>query len=300
MISKHNINSSVWVDLASPSKEELELVSRDYDLENLIKDDLAVPTPKSRNYEGNKFLYAVFHIPIFKHSGKDRTQEIDFCIGRHVLVTARYDAIDALHKFEKETEVEEILGKSEFKHSHIFFHMMSEIQASLSDELSYMSDWIMKIEDSIFKGKEKEMVFAISEASRNMLNFRKIIEPHLDSLRFLKTEGEKRFGPSFKTGSLLLIENLERINAIAKNNLDMLIELRETNNSLLSTKQNEVMKTLTVLAFMTIPASVIASIFNMSVDLPLVDRTDAFWIIIGGMIGLSLCMFTFFKIKKWL
>jgi magnesium transporter len=82
---------------------------------------------------------------------------------------------------------------------------------------------------------------------------------------------------------------------------DSLHELRETNNSLLSTKQNEVMKILTIMAFITFPLSLFASIFGMNtVYLPIVGNQYDFWIITGGMVIATVAFFTFFKKKKWL
>jgi magnesium transporter len=98
----------------------------------------------------------------------------------------------------------------------------------------------------------------------------------------------------------MLLLNLNRIQQILKNHTEMLAEIRETNNSLLSTKENEVMKSLTILAAITIPASIIASIFNMSVTLPLGDSPYAFWIIIGVMLSISVMMFLLFRHKKWI
>ena len=82
---------------------------------------------------------------------------------------------------------------------------------------------------------------------------------------------------------------------------EIVTELRETNNSLVSTKQNEIMKVLTIMAFITFPLSLIASIFGMNtIDIPLVGQ-DGDFVIIMGIMGVStLCMFAFFKYKKWI
>ena len=81
----------------------------------------------------------------------------------------------------------------------------------------------------------------------------------------------------------------------------MLDELRETNNSILTTKQNEIMKTLTILAFIVVPLATLSQIFGMNVThTPLVGLPYDFWIIIGIMLGLALAMFGYFKYKKWI
>ncbi len=302
MITRHSIkNGFLWIDLSTPTAPEINSLSEEYGFTPAISEDLASPTPRPRFYEDGKLLYAILHIPVFKHSHTSRDgQEIDFIIGRNVCITVRYENIDALYKFQKEAETQEILGKGHLEHSHIFFNLMQEIYATLFDELAFIEDWISSIEKKIFLGLEREMVLSISEASRTLLNFRKSTEPHKEILEFLKITGESRFGPSFKENMTLLLRILDRLNQTLKNHSEMLGELRETNNSLLSTKENEVMKTLTVLAAITIPASIIASLFNMSVELPFANTPHEFWIILGVMALISASMFLFFRYKKWI
>lgn len=301
MISRYDIHDFSWIDLQSPDEFEIRKIEGEYNLEYFAAHDLKSPTPRPRirAYESGKFLCAVMHIPAFKHTHQSEApQEIDFVIGRNMLITARYEPIDALLKFEKKAEFEDILGKKDYR--HIFIPMMQEIQNCLFDELAHIEGWIDSIEENIFAGRQKQMVLNISEAGKNLLNFRRTIKPHKEILDFLKTEGGEKFGKLFGNGVEELLSTWERLDEIAKNQLDMLLELRATNDSILSTGQNEVMKTLTILASMTIPASIIASIFNMSVTLPLVDNPNAFWIIIGCMVFFSSSMFIFFKYKKWI
>jgi magnesium transporter len=80
-----------------------------------------------------------------------------------------------------------------------------------------------------------------------------------------------------------------------------LSELRETNNSLLSTKQNEVMKIFTILAFVTFPLSLVASIFGMNTKyIPIVGHQYDFWIVMGMMTFATILMFIYFKYKRWI
>ena len=77
---------------------------------------------------------------------------------------------------------------------------------------------------------------------------------------------------------------------------DTLAELRETNDSLLTTKTNETMKVLTVMASLALPAAIIASVFGMNTKAPI----DNFWVIVGGIAAFTALLFVFFKYKKWM
>ena len=81
----------------------------------------------------------------------------------------------------------------------------------------------------------------------------------------------------------------------------MAVGLRETNNSLLTTKQNEVMKVFTIMAFVIFPLSLVAGIFGMNTAyIPIVGLPGDFWMVMGIMVVLGVLFLSFFMYKKWL
>lgn len=302
MIIKYQKKYSTWIDVSLPHRDEVDAIMREYSIDSVVGRDLLHPTPKPKVLAINDKIYTVFHIPVFKnsHAPGASSQEIDFVIGRKILISVRYDTIDALYKYTKEVEVKELLDREDGG-DHVFVDIMVEIYKSLFDELSFIEDRLSEIEKRIFRGEEKQMVERISEAGRDLLNFRRIIEPHGDMLHDLRLLGVEVLGKKFNGEMDALIDEWQRLLKTIDNHRNFISELRETNNSLLSTKQNEIMKTLTIMAFVTFPLTLITSIFGMEIDnKPLVDAPHAFWIIIAGMVALTACFFLFFKYKKWL
>lgn len=290
-----------WTDLNSPTKEELDSLVLAQNMDPLIAKDLLAPTPKQYAKEFGEAIYAVIHIPSFRHShSQSFEQEIDLIITKNSLITARYDSIDAIHHFGKQIEVEQILNKDR-ANSHMLFGLMKEIYKFLGDEIEYMKDWMKEIEKNIFEGHEKDMVFSISQANRNILSFRRTIGPHRAVWSKLLEISKESFGEKFYKDTKTLLEELDRLDIDIKNIYDMLDELRATNDSILSTKQNEVMKIFTILAFVTLPLSLISSLFGMNASsMPLVENPYGFWMVLGIMIFTGLAMFSFFKYKKWI
>lgn len=300
MIITRPFMGEVWIDLNSPTKEELDSLILTEHLDPLIARDLLSPTPKQYAKEFENAVYAVIHLPIFRHSRSiNLEQEIDFIILPNGVVTTRYDSIDALHHFAKQIEVDAILKKE--KGGHLFFGITKEIYRFLFDEVEYMKDWVRDIEKNIFDGREKEMVFSISAASRNLLSFKRIVGPHELIWRSLISLEKLNLGEQFTKDAKILLEEWSRLLAEVKNLSEMIDELRETNNSILSTKQNEVMKFFTILAFIMLPLTLITSIFGMNTRyIPLIGIKHDFWIVLSGMGITSLVMYLYFKYKKWI
>ena len=300
MVTTRSFMNQSWIDLNSPTKEEVDSLVLTQNIDPIVAKDLLTPTPTQYTEDKDGIIYLVLHIPFFDHTKRTSDiREIDFIISKDSLVTARYDSIDALHYFAKQTEVNEILNKEE--DSHMFFGLMKNIYEGAANELSYTEDWLRDIERKIFEGKEKEMVFSISNAGRNLLNFRKTLEPHGAILEIIRDAGAEKFGNKFGKQAKTILDEWRRIMKIVGNQIDLVTELRETNNSMLSTKQNEIMKQLAIMGAILLPLTLIGQLFGLSVrSFPLINNPNAFWLVLAIMAVVGLVMLAFAKIKKWM
>ena len=229
-------------------------------------------------------------------------QEVDFIVGKNFVITVRYDTVDAIDKFAKIIEVNSILdrGIEENCTTLLFFGIVGQIYQSLANELDYIESRISIIEQAIFAGREKDMVFALSEVGRNLLNFKKSTDFHNELLSSLENFGRTIFDEHFSYHTRKIQDEFAKIKNLLSTNIESIRELRETNDSILSTKQNETMKTLTIMAFVTFPLTLVAAIFSMDTKYtPIVGMQNDFWIVMSIIVFAGLCMFGFFKYKKW-
>jgi magnesium transporter len=244
----------------------------------------------------------VLHFPALRHSHKTREQEIDFIIGKDFLITTHYDVIDPLHKFAKIFEVHSIVDKTPFDHAgFLFFAMLKKLYKAVEHEVEYVRHDLSVIEEHVFSEHQLEMVAAISRSARDLLNLRQVVEPHREVLHTLESEGPKLFGEDFVVHLRTLSNEYYRVHNHIMRETESLHELRETNNSLLTTRQNETLKIFTIMAFITFPLSLIVTILSMNtVHNPIRGLPYDFWIVISIMGIVSLMMVWYFRNKKWM
>ena len=306
MINKISYKEAQWVDLNNPDQEEIKSVAEEYGIEDpVVSHELTSPSIKPRVELHKKYIYLIIHFPVFKHTHLKDTnvQEIDFLINKNSVITTRYDTIDALHKFSKIMEVDSILNKEgeETGVDFIFFGILKEAYQSLIEELDYVEDWLDDIEKKVYTGDEKEMVIALSNVARVLLDFKKTIDTHQELLEALEVAGKKLFGDKFSHYTKIIMSEYLRAQRQIKSHMEQVAELRETNNSLLSTKQNEEMKFLTVIAMIALPLSIITSLFQVdTIARPLIGTRYDFWILIGILAIVGLSVWSVFKYKKWI
>lgn len=303
MLVRTQHKTITWIDLESPTHAEVHKIVNEFGIDPFTADELLLPSPKPRAEFHSSYVYTILHFPALRHTHKSLEQEIDFVIGKDFLITVHYDTIDSLHKFSKQFEVATILRyANETEHAgHVFCSLMQKLYRAVEYEVDFVHSDLSLIEEDIFNGREVAMVGSISRSARDLLNLRQTIEPHREMLRTLEEDGPAFFGQDFAPYLRALSNEYYRVHNHIMRHTDSLHELRETNNSLITTKQNEIMKIFTILAFVTFPLSLIASIFGMNTqDDPVVGRPYDFWIVLGIMAFATAMMFWYFKHKRWL
>ncbi|HEY4487783.1 MAG TPA: CorA family divalent cation transporter [Candidatus Paceibacterota bacterium] len=303
MHARHEYGDIVWIDLESPNALEVRQIAAEFDLAESVAEELISPTTKARSEFYSDYLYIVLQFPALKHSHKSAQQEVDFVIGRDFLITVRYDTIDQMHKFAKVFEAQAMLHTYQGgEHAgFLFYYILRKIYRGLDNELDYIRHELPLIEEHIFSAREVEMVAALSHTARGLLNLRQTIEPHREILRALEERGAVLFGEAFTSYLRELSSEYYRVHNHVVRATDSLHELRETNNSLLSTKQNETTKLFTIMAFFTFPLALLVEILAYKSPYnPISGRPFDFWIIVLLVLGGLFLMFLFFKHRKWL
>lgn len=305
MMHRRTYGEVTWVDIISPTQAEIREVMREFTLDPLIAEELLAPSVRTRVDVRETYFYLVLHFPAFKHLNptEGMETEIDFIVGKKWILTARYDEMDPLNDFSKMFEVEQILDHSDMgKHAgYVFYHMLVELYRTLRDELVHITSRLDSAEERIFQGYEKEMVVALSQISRDLLNYSQALDSHATILSTIESPGVALFGYTYARHVRSVFGEYERLIFSIKSCRASLVELRETNNALLTTKQNEIMKVFTILAFVTFPLTLFSSLFGMNTNYtPIVGHQFDFWIIVSIMIGVATLFFSYFKYKKWL
>jgi len=305
MIKKYINKSITWIDAEDPTTEEIRTLMDEYNINTDIARELQLPTYKEKIVMYKDYLYLVLHFPALRHTHKNNTteQEIDFIVGKNFIITTRYESIDALERFAKNFELNSILKKGlmEDNAGYVLYYMIKELYRAMSDEVDSINDTLKQVEKNIFKGKEKDMVTEVSKANRDLINFNHTILTHREVLISLKEAGSKLFDKGFVENLLKIINEYHRIEKVLINNIDFLRELRNTNDSLLSSKQNETMKLLTVITFIALPFSIITGFFQMNaVNTPLIGHPNDWQIIVTTELIMVTIFFIFAKLRRWI
>ena len=106
------------------------------------------------------------------------------------------------------------------------------------------------------------------ERKQEIISYRKIIKPERATLRLLERRVERFLPEELDLYFDDIVDGAERIWDLLDNYKEVVEALESTNESVISHRQNDVLRVLTVFSAILLPMTLIASIFGMNVDFP--------------------------------
>ena len=304
MISTYEYKGLTWVDLESPTEEEIVHVMEKFNIPVLVGEEIHKKNSQSKVNLYSNFIYLILHFPQIGHTttNKNNEQEIDFIIGNNFIITAHYEFIDSLHEFSKTFEVDAVLEKRmDIDHpGFLFFHLLKTLYTHSRYQLHDINTLLKDAEKKVFEGSEASMVITISHINRILLNFRQVFRFHKEILNSFEMISKRFFGDNFSYYVSEIVGEYNKTQTILDGHKEILDDIRDTNDSLLANKTNETMKILTIITFLISPITVISSVFMMNTNFSLINTEMQFYVIIGAMVVTSIAIFIYFKLKKWL
>src|SRR5680860_343072 len=297
MIKQFKYKNVTWVDLTSPTQEEVENISKEFKIHPVAAGELRDISQRSKIDIYDDFIYLILYLPNHTNNTKiENTNdhndvEIDFIIGKDFLVTTTYKEIDSMQEFGKILETNNLLEKDKKKTQagYLFYYIIKHLYQSLERNLQLINHNLKKAENQIFTGQEKEMVVVLSSINKKLLDFRGTLKSHQGVLATLEASGQDFFGDKFNSYILSIKNEFNKVWYALENSREYFNELRQTNESLLQIKTNEATKTFTMLAFITFPLSLLVAVFGLRTDgTPLIDIKYGFWYLSGIIIALIL------------
>lgn len=303
MISKYNYKGLIWIDLESPTNDELSHIMEEYSIDSVVVEEMRNASLQSKVDLYSNFIYLILHFPqISHHESKGLEKEIDFVIGKNFIITTHYEFIDSLHEFSKTFEVSAILEKNiEVEHAgFLFFSLIKTLYTHSRHQLNDVNILLKDTEKKIFEGREGQMVATISNINRTLLDFRQALRFHKEVLNSFERAARNFFGEKFVYHTSAIIGEYNKTQSILDSHKEILDDLRDTNDSLLANKTKETMKILTVVTFLISPITVISNIFVINSKFLKIENPNQYYLVILLMFVTSLIAFIYVKRKKWI
>jgi magnesium transporter len=304
-LAEQRADGLTWIHLDAPTSDEAtELAARfgwhPLDIEDVLSKR---QRPKIDEYSEEGYLFAVLHFPVYdKAVQRLNAAELDFFVGQNYLVT--FPAVELLpvtRLFRRCQEDDELRAQLFSKGSgYLLYHVLDDLFDYCFPILDKIGHKLDSIEDDMFEGRAEDVVRDISNVKQEIISYRKIIKPERATLRVLERQVERFLPEDLELYFDDIVDASERIWDLLDNYKEVIEGLESTNESVISHRQNDILRILTVFSVVLLPLTLITGIFGMNVRFPGFDTASAWWGILGGMVATLAAVLGFFRYKRWL
>ncbi|MEK9186209.1 MAG: CorA family divalent cation transporter [Patescibacteria group bacterium] len=293
-----------WIDILNPTRADLEFLKKQHRFHPIILDELLHLSVRSRVEFYKTYLYLTYHLPIYdKKLRTSRRMEIDFLVTKEKVITIHYEDCEPIENFYRSLSnnthfKERALGENS---ARAVYYLIQEIINFSMRQIKHVEENISHITQEIFKRREAEMLEKISYVKRDILDYSIISHPQEILLNSFLEVGAKFWGDEVKIYLNDLIGDYYKVTQLLENYHQVIGSLEATNGQLLGAKTNAVMQRFTILAFLTVPLALFASLASVDfIGQFLAESHLRFWIIFGATGVIVIALVLLFRKKGWL
>jgi magnesium transporter len=291
-----------WVHLTAPTADEAEQLQHRFGWHPLDLEDVLSKRQRPKIDEYESYLFGVLHFPVYdKVVQRLNAGELDCFLGSDYLVTLpAVELLPVTRLFRRCYEDEELRASLFGKGSgYLLYHVLDDLFDYCFPILDKIGHKLDTIEDEMFEGRSEEVVRDISNVKQEIISYRKIIKPERATLRILERRTQRFLPEELEVYFDDIVDASERIWDLLDNYKEVVEGLESTNESVISHRQNDILRILTVFSVVLLPLTLISGIFGMNVDFPGFGSKEAWWVIVGVMVAVVAGLVGFFRYKKF-
>ena len=291
----------VWVDLQSGDPSSKATLEESFHFHQLAVEDALseLQYPKIEAYDG--VLYVILHgIDYAAGGARFTTHDIDFFLGPNFLVTVHGEGTRTInHLLDIALKNERLLAEGS---SSLLHRIVDGMVDRYEPEIDKLDDVLDELEKEVFGSPRRDVVRRILDLKRDVGSLRRVIIPQRDVVGRLARREFSAVDTELAYRFRDVHDHLVRYTDEALIFQDRITALLEAHLSNVSNRLNEVMKVLTIIATVFMPATLISGMFGMNLTIPAFPGGSGvqFWWVMGVMAAIGFGMMAWFRRHRWM
>jgi magnesium transporter len=289
----------LWIDLINPTEAELDRLQKAFEFHPLSIEDSSHFRQRAKidSYDGYLFITLYSH-HFDKETDEILDNELHVFLGSNYLVTIHRTPLPALSqaraRYERESEP--------YKKGPDFFLYLigDELVDSYFPLLDEVEGKIDELEEEIETDPSQRVMRAIFSMKQELIQLRKAAGPQREVFNALSTRHydliDKRLAVYFQD----VYDHIVRIYEMIETHRDLLGNALDAYYSATSTRLNEVMKRLTLIATIFMPLTVITGLGGVNFRHMPFDNPVAFGVLVASLVLVPLGMWLWFRSQRWM
>lgn len=318
-----NFQGLSFINVAEPTDFEMKYLKNTYYFNSLDLEDYVHKTqiPKveghkkydllvlrfpiiSENVPQDSHQYGVVHIPTFHTYIKKRrllSSYVNFFLAKEYVVVLHDGTLPQINHIFSLCQ-KTLHNRTEYMSKGSVFLAYKVIDALVDDcfpVINELTSTIDKIDKDLEYKQSQKTLEDISTTRRNLVVLHTMIKPILPLFGQLEEGKHKELNGLMQPFWGNVLDHLQKIMDRVEDNQELIEGISESNESLLSSHSNQIIKVLTIFSAVILPLTLLASIFGMNVDLPFATDPLIFWKLMALMVIGGCTMLIVLRFKRW-
>lgn len=293
-----------WVNIPKITDEAISFLESNYDFHELDIEDIQeiTQTPKLDVYKD--YIFLVMQFPQWNtDTNRVIRHEMAVFLGDGYLITVqRGESTEFKSFFNRCLQSDHIREEwMEGSSSYLLYNILEAMFHSAQPILNRIGKSLTALEEEIFDGdQDTEIIRALALHRRNILNFRRILDPQ----RYLISNLTHIRKPFMDQDIAIYIDDvrdyLNKLWSIVNGYKDTVNGLHTTVESLINQRTNKVISALTVVSASLLPLTLLTGFYGMNITLPYATNPTIVWGMFGVLIVLIATIILVMRQRNWI
>lgn len=296
----------LWLDLDTPTHDELQLIASEFGFHPLAVEDAARPHQRPKIDVYSNFYFLVFYdIDYIEDGDRIDERELDIFLGKNFLITVHYGSIE---------EISEVAGRFH-RNLERMDHGVGVLLYSLLDTIvdhyfpvvERIGARIEELELAVFEDGHRRNTRDIFTLKKELLNLRRAISPERDVVAVLSRRELPIISEPVGLYFQDVYDHTIRVTDTIDVYRDLLSSVLDSYHAMNANSLNEVMRVLASYSIILMSVTLIAGIYGMNFDpdvspfnMPELESRYGYVVTLLVMLGIGLGLYYVFKRKGWL
>ena len=286
----------LWVDIEGDVEEDVRRVAGILGFETESVSALLDPVTRPRL----NVLGEYFEIKVVALDEKDVPLELDLLAGRNWVATVHRGAVsfldDLRERLGPDTELGRINAPS-FLAALLDWHVGTYFTSveRLEHDVDQLDGRALQPNDP------QDVLRDLIDMRHRIASVRRTLAPHREVFAALARPDFEVIASSESAAHFrALIDRLERAISAVENVRELLIGSFDILMTRTGQRTNDVMRILTIVSVILLPASVLAGVMGMNFQLGLFEDLRMFWVVVGAMVAVAVIVLIVARRRRWI
>jgi magnesium transporter len=297
VVRKLTDETLLWVDVETLEPAGLELLEAAFHFPAPITSALASPDDEPRLVRTPEAILLTV-LSIEDRDGNGKIVPVDIVAQRNVVVTVHAGPVAALEEFASHVDDEQALGRLDA--GSFIGGLVDTMLGSFRREVEEIELRVDKLDEIALRGEDPgDFLQKVVALRRRAAMLRRSLVPQRETFSPLSR-------PDFELHEDLgkpwpgLVDRLEQAISGVERIRELLVGSSDIYLGRMAQRSGDVMKALTILSAVLLPAVVLAGVMGMNFKLGFFDDPSHFWLVVAGMLGLAGLILGVARLWRWI